>query len=61
MTTGQEPKEMGDSSAWLDTNAPAEEWTGVDKGDDGQLNRDIKERVTVDGKSLGGMTYSSIP
>lgn len=56
----QEPKKMGDSSAWLDTNAPKEEWTGVYKGEDGQLNRNIEEIVTLDGKTLGGMPYSCI-
>lgn len=61
MAAGQEPKKMGESSAWLDPKAPKEDWSGVDEGEDEQLNRDIKEKVTVDGKILGGMPYSSIP
>lgn len=61
MAVGQEPKRMGESSAWLNTKAPKEDWTGVDEGEDGQLNRDTKEKVTVDGEILGGMPYSSIP
>lgn len=61
MSAEQEPKKMGESSAWLDTKAPKEDWSGVDEGEDGQLNRDLKEKVTVDGKILGGMPYSSIP
>lgn len=61
MAARQEPKRMGESSAWLNTKAPKEDWTGVDEGEDGQLNRDIKEKVTVDGEILGGMPYSSIP
>lgn len=61
MAAWQEPKKMGEPSAWLDSKAPKEDWSGVDEGEDGQLNRDIKEKVTVDGKILGGMPYSSIP
>lgn len=61
MAAGQEPKRMGESSAWLDTKAPEKDWTGVDEGDNGQLNRDIKEKITVDGNILGGIPYSSIP
>lgn len=61
MTAGQEPKPAGESSAWLHAKAPKEDWTGVDEGEDGQLNRDRKEKVTVDGKNLGGMPYSSVP
>lgn len=61
MAVGQEPKRMGESSAWLNTKAPKEDSTGVDMGEDGQLNRYIKEKVTVDGEILGGMPYLSIP
>lgn len=57
----REPKTMGESSEWLDSKAPKEDWTGVDEGEDGQPIRDIKEKVTVDGKSVGGMPYPSIP
>lgn len=55
---GREPKPMGESSAWLGSKGPKEDWTGVDEG---QPIRDIKEKVTVDGNSLGGMPFPSIP
>lgn len=61
MAVEKGPKKMGDSSTWLDTNVLKEEWSGVYKGEDGQLNRNIEEIVTLDGKTLGGMPYSSIP
>lgn len=60
MATGQEPKEMAESSAWLNTKAPKKDYSGVDEGEDGQLNRDTKEKVTMDGKVMGGMPYSHI-
>lgn len=60
MAAEQVSKKRGDSSVLLDANALKEEGTGVDKGEAEQLNRDTKESVTLVGKVLGGMSYSSI-
>lgn len=50
MATEEGSSKMGESSTHLDTNVPRDEWTGVDKEKDGQLNGGTKERVTEDGK-----------
>lgn len=56
----QASKKRGDSSVLLDAKALKEKGTGVDKGEAEHLNRDTKESVTLVGKILGGMSYSSI-
>lgn len=56
----QVSKKRGDSSVLLEANALKEEEAGVDKGEAKQLHRDTKESVTLVGKILGGMSYSSI-
>lgn len=56
----QASKKRGDSSVLLDAKALKDEGTGVDKGEDEQLNRDIKESVTLVGKFPGGMPYLTL-